>query len=171
MKHRTLTVIALAFGIAPMLGCATIMKGGDQKMAFRGDPSGARISVFDSRGTLVTDGKTPVTLPLKKGDGYFQAARYKVVFEAPGYAKKEIWLSGSLEAGWYIAGNLVVGGLIGWLIVDPITGAMWNLGPEAVGANLDPLVSSTTDGALHVVLLGEVPPDILAAASLVATAP
>lgn len=74
------------------------------------------------------------------------------VFEAPGYEQEEIWLTGSREAGWCSAGNVVVGGLIGRLIVDPITGAMWNLGPEAVGANLDP-------------------PDLLAAASLVATAP
>jgi len=34
--------------------------------------------------------------------------------------------------GWYIAGNILVGGLIGWFIVDPITGAMWNLEPENV---------------------------------------
>ncbi|MDY5520178.1 hypothetical protein, partial [Campylobacter lanienae] len=28
------------------------------------------------------------------------------------------------------AGNFIFGGLLGWLIVDPATGAMWNLKPE-----------------------------------------
>lgn len=170
MKNKFLTIVALAFGFLPLIGCATIMKGGDQNIAFRSDPAGAKIAVYDSRGTLVTDGKTPVTLPLKKGDGYFQAAKYRVVFEAPGYAKKEIWLSGSLEAGWYIAGNFVVGGLIGWLIVDPITGAMWNLKPDAVSANMDPQVSSKDPTALNVVLISEVPQELLALATPVTPA-
>ena len=32
--------------------------------------------------------------------------------------------------GWYLAGNFIFGGLLGWLIVDPATGAMWNLKPH-----------------------------------------
>ena len=39
--------------------------------------------------------------------------------------------------GWYIGGNILVGGLIGWFIVDPLTGAMYTL-PKEVNADLRP---------------------------------
>jgi hypothetical protein len=34
-------------------------------------------------------------------------------------------------SGWYF-GNLLFGGVIGMLIVDPLTGAMYNLTPEKI---------------------------------------
>jgi hypothetical protein len=37
----------------------------------------------------------------------------------------------SSVSGWYF-GNVVFGGLIGMLIVDPLTGAMYNLTPEKI---------------------------------------
>jgi hypothetical protein len=37
--------------------------------------------------------------------------------------------------GWYV-GNIVFGGFIGWLIVDPLTGAMWALDTEHVNGTL-----------------------------------
>lgn len=162
---RALPWIALLVGILPFLGCATIIKGSDQKISFQSDPDGAKVSVYDSNDMLVADGKTPITLPLKKGDGFFQAAKYKVVFEAPGYQKKEVWLSGNLEAGWYLAGNFLVGGFIGWLIVDPATGAMWNLKPANVNARLEGGISQASDGSLKIVLASQVPPEMMAEAT------
>ncbi len=168
MIRRLLPFLCLLLGLMPLIACATIMKGSDQKVGFQSTPTGAKVSVYDSAGMLVGDGTTPVTLPLKKGASYFQAAKYRVVFEAPGHAKKEIWLTGSLEGGWYIAGNFLVGGLIGWLIVDPLTGAMWNLGPETVNASLDSSVSKT-DGGLRVILAEQISPRLLAMATPVGT--
>lgn len=43
-------------------------------------------------------------------------------------------------SGWYL-GNVVFGGLIGLLIVDPLTGAMYNLTPDKIE---QPLSSSQT---------------------------
>jgi hypothetical protein len=166
MKHRFIPFLGILFGLVPLIGCATIMKGSEQKVAFQSTPTGAKVSVFDAAGMLVSDGTTPITLPLKKGASYFQAAKYRVVFESPGRQKKEVWLTGSLEGGWYIAGNLLIGGLLGWLIVDPLTGAMWTLSPETVNATLDPGVSKTESG-LHVVLASQVSADVLAQAKLI----
>jgi hypothetical protein len=165
MRFRFWPFLALLVGILPILGCATIIKGSQQQVAFRSDPDNAKVSVYDADGALVADGRTPITLPLKKGAGYFQAAKYKVVFEADGYTKKEIWLTGSLEAGWYIVGNFFIGGLIGWLIVDPLTGAMWTLSPETVQGHLDKSLSMVPNGGLRVVLLSEVPQNLLALAT------
>jgi hypothetical protein len=38
--------------------------------------------------------------------------------------------------GWYVLGNIVVGGLVGWLIIDPLTGGMWTLKPTDIHSNL-----------------------------------
>ena len=48
----------------------------------------------------------------------------------PGYSPTEVKLDSSVS-GWYF-GNLLFGGLIGMLIVDPLTGAMFNLTPEKI---------------------------------------
>lgn len=165
MRHYMLSVILLSVLVVPFFGCATIVRGTDQKLDFRSDPDGAKVSVYDSYGQLVGGGKTPVTIPLQKGDGYFKSAKYRVVFEAEGYDKKEIWVSGSLNAGWYLGGNFLVGGLIGWLIVDPLTGAMWTLKPSQINANLDKSLAAESDGSLKVILADQVSPAILAKAT------
>jgi len=38
--------------------------------------------------------------------------------------------------GWYIGGNILFGGLIGWFLVDPWNGHMYNLEPENINATL-----------------------------------
>jgi hypothetical protein len=48
----------------------------------------------------------------------------------PGYDSAEVNLDSSVS-GWYF-GNLLFGGVIGMLIVDPLTGAMYNLTPEKI---------------------------------------
>jgi hypothetical protein len=59
--------------------------------------------------------------------------------------------------GWYIGGNLVFGGLIGWLIVDPLTGAMWTLQKD-VNVTLTPASSSlNSQSGLRVMSLNDVP--------------
>ena len=163
MTKRILPWLGLLLGLLPLLACATVMKGGDQKVAFQTSPTGAKLSVFNAEGTLVAEGTTPITIPLKKGASYFQAAKYRVVFEAPGKLKKEVWITGSIQSGWYIAGNLLVGGLVGWLIIDPLSGAMWTLNPETVNSRLDDGVSKTDDG-LRVLLADQVSPILLAMA-------
>lgn len=89
-------------------------------------PDTAQVSVKDQFGTEVYRQTGPGTAPLKKGRGYFKRFNYSLVASAPGYPTKIAPLDGGVSL-WYALGNLVFGGLIGWLIVDPITGAMWTL--------------------------------------------
>lgn len=60
--------------------------------------------------------------------------------------------------GWYLAGNILLGGLIGWIIVDPITGGMWTLSPEEISLNLKVKAAQVLPSGegLHVVLLERV---------------
>jgi len=57
--------------------------------------------------------------------------------------------------GWYIAGNLLFGGLIGYFIVDPATGAMWTL--KNLHANLSLQKASIQNKGIHIVTLDDVP--------------
>jgi hypothetical protein len=131
-------VVSLALSLTVLgAGCASIVKGGGpQSVSIRSRPPDADVKVIDDKtGDTLSSGKTPLIVPLNRARGYFSGARYRIVIEKPGFDAREVMVDSSTN-GWYIAGNLVFGGLIGWLIVDPATGAMWTLDPEDVAVEL-----------------------------------
>ena len=93
-------------------------------------PAGAKVSIYDRNDVLVETNTTPFVAQLPTKYGYFKGQKYRLVFELAGHAPAEVSLESSLS-GWYF-GNLVFGGLIGMLIVDPLTGAMYNLSPGKI---------------------------------------
>ena len=115
-------------------GCATIVHGGPRTIPVESTPPGATVSIYDRSNTLVSKQTTPfvVSLPIKFR--YFKAQNYRLVFDMPGYQPAESNLE-STVSGWYF-GNILIGGLIGMLIVDPLTGAMYNLKPEKIERSL-----------------------------------
>jgi hypothetical protein len=63
--------------------------------------------------------------------------------------------------GWYVAGNLFLGGLIGWLVIDPASGAMWKIDPEYVNVSLENSIALTNEGLdLVMVMRDEIPDQI-----------
>mgnify|MGYP005835707001 CR=1 FL=1 len=129
-----LGVVALAaFGGGT--GCATVMKGTRQTVSVYASPSGSRVTILDDSGSVVISQQAPCTVRLPRGDGFFSGARYRVQVEKDGYAPAIVTVYPSLS-GWYTVGNLFIGGFFGWLILDPLTGAMWNLHPRSVNASL-----------------------------------
>lgn len=162
-KVNTLVcALAATFAACLLGGCASIVNGGPGKVSVKSQPNEAKISVFDSKGVQFTSGITPMELRLDRGAGYFTRARYTIRVEKDGFRPFEMRLEGSIN-GWY-AGNLVFGGLIGFLIVDPLTGAMWKLQPKEVDANLVPAQASIQrdPAGLVVVLRDQVSPSTLA---------
>ena len=108
-------------------------------------------------GKGVFTGETPATVTLAKGDGYFHGKDYTITISKTGYADQVVVVESSPN-GWYILGNLLFGGLIGWFIVDPLTGAMWNLTPDAIDAELVTNTESKNGTqSLTIVLLENVP--------------
>jgi hypothetical protein len=153
-------VVALA-AMAGGTGCATIMKGTRQRVSVFAAPSGSQVTIYDSSGSVITSQMAPCTVRLARGSGFFSAAEYRVQVEKQGHAPAIFTISGSLGGGWYIVGNFFIGGLVGWLIVDPLSGAMWNLHPRAVNAVLAPQTSSRPggDAELRVTLRPQAPPE------------
>lgn len=117
-------------------GCASIVGDSQYPVAIASEPAGANYEIRDSSGLMVDQGTTPHTVTLKSSTGYMQRAEYSVLLKKPGYADQTVPLHGSIS-GWYW-GNIVFGGLVGMLLVDPNTGAMYKL-PEATRATLTPL--------------------------------
>ena len=137
---RQMSAMAIFAACAAASGCATIVHSGPRMVSVASAPAGAKVSVYDRENKLVETNTTPFLAPLPTKYRYFQGQTYRLVFEMPGHATSEVKLESSLS-GWYL-GNIVFGGLIGMLIVDPLTGAMYNLTPEKIE---QPLSSSQAE--------------------------
>lgn len=133
MKTLT-TLLGIGLAIAILPGCASIVSKSNWPVTFHSNPTGADISITNKKGVEVYSGKTPATMKLKSGAGFFSKESYTVVFKLDGYDTRKITLDCKLN-GWYI-GNLVFGGLIGFLIVDPATGAMFKLDRDFIEEQL-----------------------------------
>jgi hypothetical protein len=131
---RQLTVVTLLGVCGALTGCATIVHGGPRSISVASTPPGATVSIYDRSNVLVETNSTPFVAKLDPKYGYFTAQSYRLVFEMPGHAPAEVKLESSLS-GWYF-GNLLFGGIIGMLIVDPLTGAMYNLAPDKIEQSL-----------------------------------
>lgn len=140
-------------------GCASIVSKSSYPVALNSQPEGADVTVTDETGKVVFNGKTPTTITLDTKKGYFRGKDYKITFCKEGCSSYTTQLKKSVD-GWYIFGNLFFGGLIGYLIVDPLTGAMWTLDKEVI-AVLDQEVQSTLKASnLNIFSLEDVPENI-----------
>lgn len=122
---------------APLLisSCATIVSKSSYPVAIDTRPDGVNVSITDKKGKEVYKGQTPSTVILKSGAGFFSRAEYQVKLSAPGYAEQVIPVNYKLN-GWYF-GNLLIGGLLGMLIIDPATGAMWKLETPPINVTMN----------------------------------
>ena len=139
-----------------VLGCATIVGKTTQVVSLSSAPDQADVVIIDENKKDIFKGKTPTTVTLKKGDGYFHGKDYTVTISKEGFSDRTVKIE-SKPSGWYIAGNILFGGLIGWFIVDPATGAMWTLIPEKVDETLKAESAQSSLQTLHIVLLEDVP--------------
>lgn len=146
--------------VLPMLtSCASIIgKGGSETLNIRSVPDQANIVITDESGVKIFEGKSPTSLPLVKSKGYFSGKKYTVNIQKDGFDKQSVTVD-TRASGWYIGGNLLFGGLIGWLIVDPATGAMWTLDTNEVNMTLQASTQSSITNPTNagIVLLDDVP--------------
>ena len=106
-------------------GCASIVSRNKWPLAIDTKPEGIHVSIINKKGNEVFSGRTPAVTELKSGSGFFVKERYTVVLTHKNGEKRKINVECTIN-GWYF-GNIVFGGLIGLLIVDPVTGAMYKL--------------------------------------------
>jgi len=131
----------LSLLLAPTLflaSCASIVSKSTYPVTVTSNPSGCLVAVKNSEGEVIHQATTPTTLTLKSSAGYFRPASYTFEFTKKGGVKQIVPVNATMN-GWYI-GNIVFGGLIGLVIVDPLTGAMWKL-DDKVTANFAPIAT------------------------------
>jgi uncharacterized protein YceK len=157
---------AAAVGLL-LSGCASIFSGSTQTVTVNSEPVGAAVTVTNSAGAKVHSGTTPATFQLARGAGYFRAESYTIKLQKDGFAAKEINVTGNIN-GWYF-GNILIGGLIGMLAVDPLTGAMYSF-PDNVSAQLekDAPKAAQAPGSLTLVSTESLSPEVMKQARLVA---
>ena len=129
-----------------LTGCASIVSKSSYPIAINSSPAGAKITVKDKKGLEVYTGNTPANFKLDAGSGFFSKEAYTVTFDMEGYDSKTVPVQFKMD-GWYV-GNIVFGGLIGWLIIDPATGAMWKLDTEFLNETLSKNSASTNEPSL-----------------------
>lgn len=155
---------AIAAALTVVLsGCATIMGSPTQTVPISSTPSEAKVVITDEAGTEVFAGLTPTSVTLNKSTGrYWGKKNFTVTISKSGFKPQVIPVTASAN-GWYIAGNFVFGGLIGWFAVDPLNGNMYTLSPDVVSASLPSEAAhnnSSADGSISIVLLQDVPENL-----------
>lgn len=116
-------------------GCASLVSKSNYPVTINSSPADADVQIKDNNGMVVFSGKTPTTALLRSGGPYFNKYNYTLTFNKPGYNQTAEFINSNIDPAYW--GNILFGGLVGMLIVDPMTGAMWEL-PGHVTATLHP---------------------------------
>ncbi len=156
-------LIILMLSTVLLSGCATIMGDGTQLIPISSSPLDASISIRDEKGVIFFKGKTPTTVTLPKSDGsYWGKKNFTVTIRKDGFDTQTIPIQANAN-GWYIGGNLIFGTLIGWFVVDPLSGAMYTLSPQEINASLGEKTAhnNITEGSISIVLLQDVPSSLV----------
>ncbi len=135
MKKGVLTFSTI-FAAVALSGCASIVSKHDYPVTITSSPDQATYEIVNTKNNMVvSQGTTPATVTLSSYRGFFSGAKYVVRFNKEGFDSQEFALTSTID-GWYF-GNIIFGGLLGILIIDPATGAMWKLDKEVAVALVD----------------------------------
>ncbi len=141
-----------------LIGCASIVGKNMYPVTINSHPDEAVIVIKDEKGKVMYKGKTPTTITLSSGEAYFHAKNYSITFSKPGYEDQTTEIKAGLS-GWYF-GNILFGGLIGLLIVDPLTGNMWKLPTETTITLAEQVKSGKNEQSLKIVTINQIPENI-----------
>jgi len=147
-------LLLLAILIPFLSGCASIVSKSNWPFSVDSNPDGARVTITNKKGVEVYSGHTPAALMLRSGAGFFSKESYVVSLYMDGYEPKKVNVECKIN-GWYF-GNIIIGGVLGMLIVDPATGAMYRLDSKGISENLTQS-ATTTSASLKILNKNEIP--------------
>lgn len=142
--------------VAPFMlsSCATLFTKSTYPVTINSTPAGAEITVIDKKGKEVFVGESPAVVKLKSSAGFFSKAEYTVRIAYPGYQEYVTTIGADIE-GWYF-GNILFPWLLGFLVIDPATGAMWTLDTSNINAKL----KSTETSSLQILDIKDISDDM-----------
>jgi hypothetical protein len=132
---RALMLAGLALSLP---ACATITRGSSQQFTVESTPPGAQASTSNGFQCAAT----PCTFRMPRKDGF------RITISKPGYVSQTHTITSSISGagGTAMAGNILVGGLIGGTI-DANSGAMKDLKPNPLIVTLS--TSAEDEAALR----------------------
>ncbi len=134
---RILCLILCCFCLQFVSGCATILSHGNKTIPIISNPDGANVEIKDVRiDKTINKNKTPFQATFERGDGFFLKKYYSLDISKEGYITEKIEVTPTLNFLYF--GNILLGGIIGMLIVDPATGDMWQYYMDKVDVTLFP---------------------------------
>lgn len=141
MKKTMKAIAGLIISATLFPSCATMVSKTSYPVTVSSNPVGATITITDRKGIEVYKGTSPSTVILKSSAGYFAKAEYQVKISMNGYTDQIVPVTSTLN-GWYL-GNLLFGGPLGLLIIDPASGAMWRLENMPINVTLNKAIAET----------------------------
>jgi hypothetical protein len=134
MNRRLMTGPLAAIALTALSGCATVTRGTSETFVIETQPAGADVHL--TNGLSCT---TPCSLKLKRKDGFVAK------IAKPGYEPVEATVTSSTSGGGGVAmaGNLVLGGIIG-AGVDASNGSMNDLKPNPLRVTLTAVAAPAT---------------------------
>ena len=128
--------------------CATIVSSQQKPTKIDSSPSRMAYVVTDAKGGVISQGITPSDVTLNRSSGYFKPGKYTIEIKKGGKVVSKEIVTASLN-GWYF-GNILIGGLIGMLVVDPLSGAMYRM-PESITVNTTSVATANQSSDLQIV--------------------
>jgi len=128
--------------------CATIVSSQQKPTKIDSSPSKMAYVVTDEKGGVISQGITPSDVTLNRSSGYFKPGKYTIEIKKGGKVVSKEIVTASLN-GWYF-GNILVGGVIGMLVVDPLSGAMYRM-PESITVNTTSVATANQSSDLQIV--------------------
>lgn len=132
LPTKTLVTAALFLVLS---SCATLFSKTRYPVSIDSNTPDARVTITDRRGEQIFKGTTPAFVDLKSGSGYFRRGIYQITISKEGYVSKTIEIRATLN-GWYLL-NIFYFQTIGFLVVDPATGAMYRINQLNVKETLE----------------------------------
>lgn len=109
--------------------CSSIINGSTQTLSVEAEPNTALIQLFDSDHELIAEDTGTLELEVERGKGYYSGASYTLEISFDGYDTQIIDIQPKPD-DWYVGGNLLIASVMGYLVVDPLTGGMWAIETE-----------------------------------------
>ncbi len=126
--HKSFLSAASVLTVLVTTSCSTIFTQGNKGVKLNSNPDGATVTIRDEDGATIFEGTTPTKAKLRTGEPYFARKSYTLTFSKAGHQDVTTEI-GSTISPWYF-GNIILGGLVGMLVVDPLTGAVYTLPGE-----------------------------------------
>lgn len=106
-------------------GCATMRSESVYSLPISTTPVNAEIRVIDKKGKEIISTHSPDTLVLKSSSGYFKRAAYLIEVSHSGYETKKDTIHFVTDKKYYQNFFTSFFMPIGFLLIDPVSGAMW----------------------------------------------